>query len=150
MGSCRAWKPQLAHSVLARVIGQGAAAKLDQALTASEVPHDVKEYPQASHGFLNDHSDDDKVPALLAVMAKLGGMGYYEASARDARRRIASFFGEQATIPACGSLVRAEVLGGEARYFAVCGHHRDDLGIADDVGEPFERLVAGALVNLPK
>jgi len=73
---------------------KGAAAKLDQVLTASEVPHDVKEYPQASHGFLNDHSADDKVPPLFVVMTKLGGMGYHEESASDARRRIASFFGE--------------------------------------------------------
>ena len=73
---------------------KGAAAKLDQALTVSDVPHEVKEYPQAAHGFLNDHSADDKVPALFAVMAKLGGMGYHKESASDARRRIAGFFGE--------------------------------------------------------
>ena len=73
---------------------KGAAARLDEALTEADVPHDVKEYPEASHGFINDHSADEKIPPLFAVMAKLGGMGYHEASAQDARRRIAAFFAE--------------------------------------------------------
>jgi carboxymethylenebutenolidase len=37
---------------------------------------------------------DKGLKALFVVMAKLGGMGYHEESASDARRRIASFFGE--------------------------------------------------------
>jgi carboxymethylenebutenolidase len=73
---------------------KGAAARLEGALTAADVPHDVKEYPQASHGFINDHGADDKIPPVFAVMSKFAGMGYHEESARDARRRIAAFFTE--------------------------------------------------------
>jgi carboxymethylenebutenolidase len=85
---------------------RGAAARLDGALTAAGVPHDVKEHPQASHGFLNDHGTDGKIPPVFAVMAKLSGMGYHEESANDARRRIAGFFAEHLkllsrTNPAC-------------------------------------------------
>jgi carboxymethylenebutenolidase len=47
------------------------------------VEHDVKEYPEAGHAFLNDH---DNVPVLFAVMGKLTpGAGYHEPSAHDAR-----------------------------------------------------------------
>ena len=76
---------------------RGAAARLETVLKEADVPHDVKEYPEAAHGFLNDHSADGKVPPVFAVMAKLGGMGYHEESAADARRRIAGFFTEHLT-----------------------------------------------------
>lgn len=71
-----------------------AAARLDQALTAAGVEHDVKVYPDAGHGFLNDHvRAGDRNPPLFAVFGLLmPGMGYHEASANDARRRIISFF----------------------------------------------------------
>ena len=63
------------------------------ALTAAGVEHDVKEYPGAGHGFLNDHEGaGDKVPLLLAVVGRLSGASYHEASAQDARRRILAFF----------------------------------------------------------
>lgn len=74
---------------------QGAAARLEHALTTVGVDHDVKEYPEAGHAFLNDHEGaGDKNPVLFAVMAKLvpGMSGYHEASARDARGRIVGFF----------------------------------------------------------
>ena len=73
---------------------RGAAGRLEQALTAVGVDHDVKEYPDAGHAFLNDHdSAHDPVPILFAVLGKLThGAGYHEASAQDARRRILSFF----------------------------------------------------------
>jgi carboxymethylenebutenolidase len=75
---------------------RGAADRLDQALTAVGVAHDVKEYPQAGHGFLNDHRGaGGKTPAMYSVTARLiPGIGYDEAAARDARRRIAAFFRE--------------------------------------------------------
>jgi carboxymethylenebutenolidase len=66
---------------------RGAADKLERALTADGVDHDVKEYPEAGHSFLNDHDG-----ALFAVTGTLMGGGYHEPSAEDARRRIASFF----------------------------------------------------------
>jgi carboxymethylenebutenolidase len=71
---------------------RGAAARLEQALTALDVPHDVKEYPDASHSFLNDHDPADLKP-MFRLTAMLG-MRYHEASAVDARRRIVAFFDE--------------------------------------------------------
>jgi carboxymethylenebutenolidase len=70
---------------------RGAADRLEKALAAAGVEHDVKEYPDAGHGFLNDHSPGD-VPKLFVVMGKMVRTDYHEHSARDARRRIISFF----------------------------------------------------------
>jgi carboxymethylenebutenolidase len=71
-----------------------AAPRLERALSAVGVDHDVKVYPGAGHGFLNDHEGaHDHVPALMGVMGKIMGVGgYHEASAEDARRRIVAFF----------------------------------------------------------
>jgi carboxymethylenebutenolidase len=73
---------------------RGASDRLERALTAVGVEHDVKEYPDAGHAFLNDHEGaGEKLPLLFAVFAKLTpGDGYHEASAQDARRRIVGFF----------------------------------------------------------
>ena len=76
---------------------KGAAAKLEAALTEAGVPHDVKEYPDASHGFLNNHGADGKLPPMMAVMEKVAGAGWHSESARDARQRIIAFFGEHLT-----------------------------------------------------
>ena len=76
---------------------RGAADRLERALTAVGVDHDVKEYPEAGHAFLNDHDPAD-VPILFAVMGKFaGGGGYHEPSAQDARHRILSFFNTHLT-----------------------------------------------------
>jgi carboxymethylenebutenolidase len=66
---------------------RGAAAKLEIALEHDEIAHDVKEYPEAGHSFLNNHDS-----VLFAVFGRLMGGGYHEASAVDARQRIAHFF----------------------------------------------------------
>lgn len=66
---------------------RGAARKLDLALEHDGIPHDVKEYPEAGHSFLNNHDS-----LLFAVAGRLMGGGFHEASADDARRRIAEFF----------------------------------------------------------
>jgi carboxymethylenebutenolidase len=74
---------------------RGAAGKLEGALAAAGVAHDVKEYPDAGHMFLNDHAPEDlskPTMALMRVMARLSGNQYHEPSARDARRRIVAFF----------------------------------------------------------
>lgn len=86
------------------VLLRGAATRLGDSLTAVGVAHDVKEYPDAGHGFLNDHEGaGDKPPLLFAVMGKLTtGPGYHEPSARDARRRIVSFFDAHLRVPAAG------------------------------------------------
>jgi carboxymethylenebutenolidase len=67
---------------------RGAAERLERALQAAGVDHDVKEYPDAGHGFLNEHDS-----AAFKVMGAVIGGGYHESSAQDARRRILAFFG---------------------------------------------------------
>lgn len=68
---------------------KGAAAKLERALAANNVPHEVKEYADAGHSFLNRHDS-----VLFAVTGRLIGGGYHEPSAEDARKRIVAFFDE--------------------------------------------------------
>ena len=65
---------------------RGAAGRLEHALAAVGVPHDVKVYPGAGHAFLNDHRDP------LSRVMRVVGIGDHEPSARDARRRIVAFF----------------------------------------------------------
>jgi carboxymethylenebutenolidase len=72
-------------------VNRGAAERLERVLTAVGVDHDIKEYPGAGHGFLNDHDPSD-VPVLFAVMGRLSGTAFHEPSAQDARQRIAAFF----------------------------------------------------------
>jgi carboxymethylenebutenolidase len=73
---------------------RGAAARLESALASAGVEHDVKEYPDAGHAFINDHEGaGDRLPLIVKVMGKLvPGMGYNEEAARDARSRIVAFF----------------------------------------------------------
>ena len=73
---------------------RGTAQKLDRVLQALAVDHDVKEYPDAGHAFLNDHERaGDPSPLIFAVMGVFAGASdYHEPSAQDARRRIVSFF----------------------------------------------------------
>lgn len=65
---------------------KGAAATLEATLTELGVDHDVKEYPDAGHGFLNRHG------GFMGGLLKLTGAGYHEPSAADAKRRIVGFF----------------------------------------------------------
>jgi carboxymethylenebutenolidase len=65
---------------------RGAAAKLDAELERLGVRRDVKEYPDASHSFLNHHE------GWRGVVARVTGIGWREASAEDAWRRIQAFF----------------------------------------------------------
>lgn len=68
---------------------RGQAQRLESALTALDVPHDVKEYPEAGHGFLNRHNAGPLVYAM-----RVAGIGYHHPSAEDAWRRILAFFSE--------------------------------------------------------
>lgn len=85
----------------------GAAGRLEKALVACGVEHDIKEYPEAGHMFLNNHpgalavfrgaaGPDAVLPHFFAVFGAVTrpmmGLGYHESSADDARRRIVSFF----------------------------------------------------------
>jgi carboxymethylenebutenolidase len=72
-------------------MGWRAAERLDRALTTLGVDHDVKIYPDAGHGFINNHDPADMTP-LLRLLGKISRTRYHEASAQDAKRRIADFF----------------------------------------------------------
>jgi carboxymethylenebutenolidase len=68
---------------------QGAAAKLEKILTEADVPHDVKEYPEVGHSFMNDFG----VPAPVQFVMGAAGFAYSEPEAEDAWERILAFFG---------------------------------------------------------
>jgi carboxymethylenebutenolidase len=71
---------------------KGAAAKLEAVLERGGIPHDVKEYPDAGHAFLNDAQSGPLVARLLT--RRVLGAGPEPASAADAWKRIDAFFGE--------------------------------------------------------
>jgi carboxymethylenebutenolidase len=66
----------------------GAAAKVQAAVDAAGVTADVREYPQARHGFLNRLA----AASPLVPLMKVAGVGYDHDAAADAKRRILSFF----------------------------------------------------------
>ncbi len=70
---------------------KGAAARLETALTAAGVVHDVKEYPTAGHAFLNDA---EVGPRALRPLLRVAGMGPDPVAAADAWTRIDAFFSE--------------------------------------------------------
>ena len=67
---------------------RGAAGRLAATLTGLDVPHDVKEYPEAGHSFMNQHT------GWLAHLERMPGVGYRGDNAADAWRRIDAFFDE--------------------------------------------------------
>jgi carboxymethylenebutenolidase len=68
---------------------RGAARRLDAALDKAGVTHDVKEYPAASHAFLND---TETGPRALRPLLRVAGIGPEPESAKDAWDRIERFF----------------------------------------------------------
>jgi carboxymethylenebutenolidase len=68
---------------------KGAAATLTAALSERGIPHDVKEYPDAGHSFLEQFPVGPLGPVL-----RVAGMGHEADSADDAWRRIRAFFDE--------------------------------------------------------
>lgn len=73
---------------------KGAAARLEEVLVAAGVDHDIKEYPDTDHAFMNDHSGD-RIPFLIQVVSFLfGGGEHHPESAQDARKRILAFFAQ--------------------------------------------------------
>jgi carboxymethylenebutenolidase len=66
---------------------QGNADQLREKLERALIPHDVKEYPEAGHSFMNHHR-----LYFLKVLPFFKGMGWNESAAMDARRRIVAFF----------------------------------------------------------
>ena len=71
---------------------KGAAKKLDDSLTRLGIDHDVKEYPDAGHSFLNDAESGP--PALRFLMKRILGAGPNPEAATDAWHRIDAFFAE--------------------------------------------------------
>jgi carboxymethylenebutenolidase len=71
---------------------KGAAVKLESALATAEIPHDVKEYPDAGHAFLNSAPAGNAV--TRALMKRILGLGPEPEAAADAWGRIDAFFGE--------------------------------------------------------
>ncbi|MBJ7453635.1 MAG: dienelactone hydrolase family protein [Blastococcus sp.] len=68
---------------------RGAAERLDGVLTRLGVEHDVKEYPDAGHSFMNRHN-----LGPFSVLEKVSGFDYHQPSAEDAWARILRFFDE--------------------------------------------------------
>ena len=66
---------------------RGAAGRLETVLTQVGVEHDVVEYPDAGHSFLNRHN-----AGPLSVLERVGGFSYHHPSAEDAWTRILRFF----------------------------------------------------------
>ena len=64
------------------------AERLEKALTALGVPHDVKIYPNAGHRFMTE------TQGPLAPLARFARMGYDPEAAEDSWRRILHFFGD--------------------------------------------------------
>jgi carboxymethylenebutenolidase len=65
----------------------GAAATVERVLSELGVEHDVKEYPDAGHSFLNRHNTGP-----FGVLEKVAGLAYHHPSAEDAWTRILRFF----------------------------------------------------------
>jgi carboxymethylenebutenolidase len=65
---------------------KGVADELERALQRALIPHDVKEYPDAGHSFMNNKQQ------FWFKLLRFGGIAYNEPAAMDARRRIAAFF----------------------------------------------------------
>ena len=68
-----------------------AAERLEKILSTNDVPHDVKEYPGAGHGFMENHVKSE-LPWLFVMLAPLLGAGYNEPAANDADQRVKAFF----------------------------------------------------------
>jgi carboxymethylenebutenolidase len=66
---------------------RGSAAKLESALDAAGIDHDVKEYPGVGHSFLNRQSSD-----LANAVLRVSGLGHNAEVAEDAWARILAFF----------------------------------------------------------
>lgn len=67
----------------------GHARRLTETLERGDVPHDVKEYPNVGHSFMNDWR---QAPLRLRVFEYLNGFKYSETEAEDAWDRITDFF----------------------------------------------------------
>ena len=58
---------------------------MKRALERALVPHDVTEYPDAEHSFIDNKG-------FFLKILRFTGIGYNDPATQDARRRIAAFF----------------------------------------------------------
>ena len=65
---------------------RGVADQLEHALQRALVAHDVKEYPDAGHSFMNNKEQ------FWFKLLRFSGIAYNEGATLDARRRISAFF----------------------------------------------------------
>ncbi|MEU6303514.1 dienelactone hydrolase family protein [Streptomyces chartreusis] len=72
----------------------GVAPRLEAALDRLGIVHDVKEYPEAGHSFLNDA---EVGPRALRPLLRVAGIRPHPESAVDAWRRIDDFFAAHLT-----------------------------------------------------
>ncbi|WP_406254554.1 dienelactone hydrolase family protein [Streptomyces chartreusis] len=72
----------------------GVAPRLEAALDRLGIVHDVKEYPEAGHSFLND---SEVGPRALHPLMRVAGIRPHPESAVDAWRRIDDFFATHLT-----------------------------------------------------
>ena len=69
----------------------GAAAKLELALTKKKIAHDIKEYPEVGHAFMNPHQAGGPV---FGTLLRVTGAKPNPEAAADAWARIEKFFAE--------------------------------------------------------
>jgi carboxymethylenebutenolidase len=67
---------------------KSAASKLDAVLTTHGIEHDIKEYPDAGHAFLNEKAVES---AFMKPLARVLGLGPNPEASVDAWNRIDSF-----------------------------------------------------------
>ncbi|MDH5694290.1 MAG: dienelactone hydrolase family protein [Gammaproteobacteria bacterium] len=70
---------------------KGEAAKLEEALSEYKIPHDIKEYEGAGHGFMNQHDSEDS-SWIFKILSWVSNTKYNESATMDARERIVNFF----------------------------------------------------------
>ena len=83
-GSC----PVVASYGARDPMGTSPPQRLEAALTALDVPHDVKVYPDAGHSFMSPK------PPLLKPVTALARLDFKPEAAQDAWQRIFAFFGQ--------------------------------------------------------
>jgi carboxymethylenebutenolidase len=84
--SCGSQNNEIRVGRVALPSNRSVAQKLEETLAGTGIAHDVKEYPEAGHSFLNNH--ETSFFKLLQIIH----IAYDEPAAKDARRRIVSFF----------------------------------------------------------
>ncbi|AIC46936.1 dienelactone hydrolase family protein [Rhodoluna lacicola] len=69
----------------------GAATELELALTKKKIAHDIKEYPDTGHAFMNPYQAGGPV---FGTLLRITGAKPNPNAAADAWSRIEKFFGE--------------------------------------------------------